>query len=212
MDIKTPSKMKCVLLCAETDQCVTFSIDGQQKLCRLHKTGFYHQNDGIILYNWAYYSFGEDWCPVHQGFVHERKYNLCVHVSTEVVGNLDKAVAYCEQRNSKLISLSNGEKLANFTTVMNKQNLDNLVKTTSNNRFNAYMGLNKIDGAWIWNDGAVLGPDTSWGFSYPQTSSTSTCVLVSKDAGAWNWDWYNTGCGRNVAVICEVVRPLLTQD
>lgn len=200
-------KIKCVQICAETYDCISFFYNIKQKKCRLHSTVFYNPDDGTPESDWTYYQIGERWCPVNDGFVLEQNSNMCIHVATQSFSDYNDARVYCEGKGGSLISLNTAAKLSQFTTIMNKIDSKYLVNNSPFplNMFQAFIGLRKIGGTWTWDDGSVLGSETNWGIFQPLCASLSPCQCVTAcKNGDWNWHWNDVNCDSNFAVVCEI--------
>lgn len=186
----TKSLLECSLFCKDFIDCMSFCFKSIHEVCRLHSTGFYNRSDGVAEEGWKYYAYGDQSCPVNEGFVHVRSSNLCIHPSPMSSSYTD-ARDYCSSKNSKVISLDTSTKSDAFVLLLQKHNYGDI-----------FIGLRKFDGKWTWENDKELGSESKWRQGQPYCPSGS-CLCVSA-LSSWDWFWNDTPCSTTNNFFCEV--------
>ncbi|KAL4223661.1 hypothetical protein ACF0H5_017129 [Mactra antiquata] len=204
-EIENVYKIECAKACAETLYCVSFFYNKPQRKCRLHRSGWYNPQEGTTAFNWTYYVLGEDWCPAHDGFIHERSYNMCIHLSIEYVTGFSEATPYCASKKASVITFRSAIKISQFSSIMSKVN-STFLGYNENDRFLVYIGLRNFNGSWVWNDGSILSSETNWAPLQPSTTLSIKCTSVAFDKKeyGWKWQWNDLRCNRLLPVLCEI--------
>ncbi|KAL4223950.1 hypothetical protein ACF0H5_017409 [Mactra antiquata] len=202
-EIDNISRVKCSRACARKVQCVSYFYNKSVRKCRLHANGFYNVQEGTFSSNWIYHVLGEDWCPVHDGFIHERQYNMCIHLSTDKVNDYYEATSYCASKNASIITFKTATKISNSTSIMNKIN-STILQLNQNGIFQGYIGLGYSSGLWMWNDGTPLSPETNWAPQQPSRNESILCASASIKPFDTDWNWKDIKCIRSLPVFCEI--------
>ncbi|KAL4216426.1 Lactose-binding lectin l-2-like [Mactra antiquata] len=202
-EIENISKLECSKFCSEDLQCISFFYNELQIKCRLHSSGWYNPQEGAAASNWTYHVLGEKGCPVHSGFIHDRFYGMCVHLSTDFVNGTAEGESYCASKESSMITFSDATKIPKFTSTMNKHN-PTFLDYNANGNFQAYIGLFYSSGTWLWSDGTALSSDTNWGPTQPNSPASIKCVAVSFKPSVNIWQWNDISCNRFSRVLCEI--------
>lgn len=204
IELGTTGKIRCSKACTETDECVSFFYNHYKRKCRLHSTGFYNPDDGTPESNWTYYKIGESWCPVQDGFVHERTSNMCICITEQSFTDRNAAQVYCRAKNASLISFKTALKISQFTYIMNKINMQHVEHNSPNlNRFYLYIGLYNVNGTWKWDDGSIANTFNWRRDQLTCTGDSCNCVTVGWSP-TWNWEWKDLHCHFDFPAICEV--------
>ncbi|KAL4218186.1 hypothetical protein ACF0H5_022922 [Mactra antiquata] len=207
--IQNVSKIECTMACSWEVKCVSFFYNDAGRKCRLHNSGFYFKEEGTSASNWTYYMFGEDWCPVHDGFIHERSFNICIHLSSDSFNGIYEARSYCQSKGAAAISINTQSKVTNLTSILNKINtsyIDFDKNPHLPDTYQSYIGLQFINDLWTWDDGSVLSSVEYWGPNNPSQDSGRVCVALRKKSDlVLNWHWCAARCILFMSVLCEIV-------
>jgi hypothetical protein len=181
----------CTAICANEPQCMSFSYNNNSHVCKLMNRGFIYASDGSAELNWKTFILGDAGCPLEKGFLQNRQYNLCLHVSDTNM-NRPLAEGYCANLTSRLVILDNVQKVTGFGLMMNQQKI----------KPKLHIGLKKISGVWEWGNGRVLGTEKNWQPGQPYCPGLSGCMCAFP-FGSSDFRWYDDDCNDQARPVCE---------
>ncbi|KAL4224210.1 hypothetical protein ACF0H5_017663 [Mactra antiquata] len=204
-EVQHVSKIECSISCSREAKCVCFFYNYPARKCRLHSSRFYNVQEGTSVSNWTYYMLGEGWCPVHDGFIHERSYNMCIHISSGNFDDIYTARSYCQSKGAAVISANTQLRATGLSNIMSKMNTT-YIEFNDKGYYQLYIGLEYVNNTWTWDDGSVISSVQNWGKNDPDDIINHVCATICKTPdSSWNWTWNNVRCTAVMHVICEIV-------
>ena len=178
-------KAACAIYCGNEMACMAFSFHSARRHCKLYSAGFYDFDASVSDTGWQFYNFGDITCPLQDGFVHARRFDMCLLWWPDIA-DYAAGKSVCRRYNAKPISLTAGSKHEAFLELIGP----------IEHSFDVHVGLFSTGLQWQWENGEP----------YTGAALSGACIadcrcVVARASQSWMYEI--TSCKERYTIMCE---------
>ncbi|XP_067684679.1 collectin-12-like [Haliotis asinina] len=188
------SGTQCVILCLQTNACVSVFYRRQHRRCQFHDVLFMSPEDGEQETGTEYYSLKTDGCP--PGYVQNRLLNFCYQLHLNKI-NHNNGLADCTSRGEHLVVIDTEDKQNHIV----KQ----ITSSSASQRFSYYIDGSDADteGQWLLHDGRPM-TYFAWSPGFPENKTPNFDVITaSKIIPEYIFTWQDRSPVEKKYYICQ---------